>query len=287
LLTLFFLNLDVEDVKFVINYDYPSNSEDYVHRIGRTGRSNNTGTAYTLFTNANSGKANDLISVLQEANQVVNPKLYEMGRSNGNFKNRSRFQRSSNMPMNNRDTRNGGLNKPYQDRNRNQDSSKPSYDSRDRSRSNIRSYDNNNRYPNNNTNGNSNGRNEYPNNRNNRDETGYSNAKYTRSSTNDSSSSKIENGGYQSSYNRPKINSYTNGYDNKTNSNSHSTGMNNGAPPSQTSNPTKSVTNGSSYPPQYGSSYSCGVSTNTSQAYGFSMPQNSFAFPPPPLPVKN
>lgn len=31
--------LDVDDIKFVINYDYPNNSEDYVHRIGRTGRS--------------------------------------------------------------------------------------------------------------------------------------------------------------------------------------------------------------------------------------------------------
>merc|ERR1719458_1680098 len=30
--------LDVDDVKFVINYDYPNNSEDYIHRIGRTGR---------------------------------------------------------------------------------------------------------------------------------------------------------------------------------------------------------------------------------------------------------
>lgn len=48
---------DVEDVKFVINYDYPNNSEDYVHRIGRTGRSQNTGTAYTLFTPNNSSKA--------------------------------------------------------------------------------------------------------------------------------------------------------------------------------------------------------------------------------------
>lgn len=47
---------DVEDVKFVINYDYPNNSEDYVHRIGRTGRSQNTGTAYTLFTPNNSAK---------------------------------------------------------------------------------------------------------------------------------------------------------------------------------------------------------------------------------------
>ncbi|XP_058057456.1 uncharacterized protein LOC131208658 [Anopheles bellator] len=74
--------LDVEDVKFVINYDYPSNSEDYVHRIGRTGRSNNTGTAYTLFTNSNANKANDLINVLREANQVINPRLVELAKPN-------------------------------------------------------------------------------------------------------------------------------------------------------------------------------------------------------------
>ena len=45
--------LDVDDVKFVVNYDYPNNSEDYIHRIGRTGRRNNTGTAYTFFTSSN------------------------------------------------------------------------------------------------------------------------------------------------------------------------------------------------------------------------------------------
>ena len=48
-----FLGLDVDDVKFVVNYDYPNNSEDYIHRIGRTGRRNNTGTAYTFFTSSN------------------------------------------------------------------------------------------------------------------------------------------------------------------------------------------------------------------------------------------
>lgn len=78
--------LDVEDVKFVINYDYPNNSEDYVHRIGRTGRSQNTGTAYTLFTPNNSAKAKDLLSVLQEANQVVNPKLLELAQCGMGFK---------------------------------------------------------------------------------------------------------------------------------------------------------------------------------------------------------
>lgn len=55
-LTFHLSGADVEDVKFVINYDYPNNSEDYVHRIGRTGRSQNTGTAYTLFTPNNSAK---------------------------------------------------------------------------------------------------------------------------------------------------------------------------------------------------------------------------------------
>ena len=66
---------DVEDVKFVINYDFPNCSEDYVHRIGRTGRASNTGTAYTFFTYANCNKAHDLIAVLQEAQQEINPKL--------------------------------------------------------------------------------------------------------------------------------------------------------------------------------------------------------------------
>ncbi|PIO26521.1 hypothetical protein AB205_0121330 [Aquarana catesbeiana] len=70
--------LDVEDVKFVINYDYPNSSEDYIHRIGRTARSTNTGTAYTFFTPNNAKQVNDLISVLREANQTINPKLLQM-----------------------------------------------------------------------------------------------------------------------------------------------------------------------------------------------------------------
>ncbi|KAH9379270.1 hypothetical protein HPB48_020920 [Haemaphysalis longicornis] len=87
--------LDVDDIKFVINYDYPNCSEDYVHRIGRTARSNKTGTAYTFFTPGNSKQAQELISVLKEANQVVNPKLYEMhemSRSYGGRGGRNRWR---------------------------------------------------------------------------------------------------------------------------------------------------------------------------------------------------
>ena len=41
---------DVKNITHVFNYDYPNNSEDYVHRIGRTGRAGSNGTAITLFT---------------------------------------------------------------------------------------------------------------------------------------------------------------------------------------------------------------------------------------------
>ena len=68
----------MEDVKFVINYDYPSSSEDYVHRIGRTARSTNKGTAYTFFTPGNLRQARDLVRVLEEARQAINPKLLQL-----------------------------------------------------------------------------------------------------------------------------------------------------------------------------------------------------------------
>ena len=62
----------------MINFDFPSCSEDYVHRIGRTARSDRTGTSYTFFTTGNAKQAKDLISVLKEANQHVNPKLISL-----------------------------------------------------------------------------------------------------------------------------------------------------------------------------------------------------------------
>uniref|UniRef100_A0A1D1XEY3 RNA helicase n=1 Tax=Anthurium amnicola TaxID=1678845 RepID=A0A1D1XEY3_9ARAE len=75
--------LDVDDVKFVVNYDYPTNSEDYIHRIGRTGRSSKTGTSYAFFTHENSKQARDLVNVLKEANQTVNPELETMAARGG------------------------------------------------------------------------------------------------------------------------------------------------------------------------------------------------------------
>uniref|UniRef100_A0A023F4I4 RNA helicase n=1 Tax=Triatoma infestans TaxID=30076 RepID=A0A023F4I4_TRIIF len=105
--------LDVEDVKFVINFDFPNNSEDYVHRIGRTGRSKRTGTAYSFFTRSNAKQAAELVAILKEANQAVNPKLedlaenYRLGgpggrrrgfRNRGGRRTRSRSVRRSRSP---------------------------------------------------------------------------------------------------------------------------------------------------------------------------------------------
>lgn len=72
--------LDVSDIKHVINYDYPNTTEDYVHRIGRTGRSKSNGTAYTLFTDENGAHASDLVEVLREAKQEVDPGLIEISK---------------------------------------------------------------------------------------------------------------------------------------------------------------------------------------------------------------
>lgn len=73
--------LDVEDVKFVINFDYPNSSEDYVHRIGRTGRCQQAGTAYAFFTANNQRQAKDLIAVLEEAGQQVTSQLQDLAAS--------------------------------------------------------------------------------------------------------------------------------------------------------------------------------------------------------------
>ncbi|CAI7613205.1 hypothetical protein PCG10_003587 [Penicillium crustosum] len=75
--------IDVRDITHVLNYDYPNNSEDYVHRIGRTARAGAKGTAITFFTTDNSKQARDLVTILTEAKQQVDPRLAEMVRYGG------------------------------------------------------------------------------------------------------------------------------------------------------------------------------------------------------------
>merc|ERR1712088_138693 len=63
--------LDIPGVDFVINYSFPLTIEDYVHRIGRTGRAGREGTAHTFFQQCDKLRAGELVKVLKEANQEV------------------------------------------------------------------------------------------------------------------------------------------------------------------------------------------------------------------------
>ncbi|XP_075591232.1 uncharacterized protein LOC142598159 [Dermatophagoides farinae] len=85
--------LDVKNVKVVINYDMPLQVEDYVHRVGRTGRAGATGVAYSFFSDKNRGIAKDLVNILNETKQDVPQALLEMAKKP--FDNRfSRFDSS-------------------------------------------------------------------------------------------------------------------------------------------------------------------------------------------------
>ncbi|MCD9641168.1 hypothetical protein HAX54_027114, partial [Datura stramonium] len=75
--------LDVKDIRVVVNYDFPTGIEDYVHRIGRTGRAGATGEAYTFFCDQDAKHASDLIKVLEGANQLVPTELRDMASRGG------------------------------------------------------------------------------------------------------------------------------------------------------------------------------------------------------------
>lgn len=84
--------LDIKNIKMVINYDFPQCIEDYIHRIGRTGRAGATGDSYTFLTSHDSKHAHDLMSIFKKADQVVPSCLQEL--SNSGFsggRSRSRY----------------------------------------------------------------------------------------------------------------------------------------------------------------------------------------------------
>ncbi|KAJ7910643.1 P-loop containing nucleoside triphosphate hydrolase protein [Mycena leptocephala] len=63
--------LDIPNVTHVINYDLPSDIDDYVHRIGRTGRAGNTGVSTAFFNRGNKNIVRELVELLREANQEI------------------------------------------------------------------------------------------------------------------------------------------------------------------------------------------------------------------------
>ena len=93
--------LDIPGVAFVLVYDFPLQVEDYVHRIGRTGRAGAKGNAHCFFTQDNAPAARELVQILEGAEQDVPEVLRDMaenqrrrkgggGRGGGRFGGRGR-----------------------------------------------------------------------------------------------------------------------------------------------------------------------------------------------------
>ncbi|XP_078613411.1 ATP-dependent RNA helicase DDX3X-like isoform X4 [Branchiostoma floridae x Branchiostoma japonicum] len=90
--------LDIPNVKHVINFDLPSDIDEYVHRIGRTGRVGNLGLATSFFNDKNRNVVRDLVDILIESKQELPPWLESMAyeerrqQSSGRNRGRNRFQ---------------------------------------------------------------------------------------------------------------------------------------------------------------------------------------------------
>lgn len=90
--------LDVPDVAHVVNFDLPRCIDDYVHRIGRTGRAGKSGLATALFNSKNISLAKALADIMKETNQEVPYWLAEYAEQSfdvGNSNGMSRNHRSS------------------------------------------------------------------------------------------------------------------------------------------------------------------------------------------------
>ena len=87
--------IDIDDIRLVINYDVPHDSEDYVHRIGRTARANNDGVAITFVSEKEQGNFKNIekfldrdiykIPVPEELGEApeYKPRAFDGGRRGG------------------------------------------------------------------------------------------------------------------------------------------------------------------------------------------------------------
>merc|ERR1740138_612471 len=75
--------LDIKGVTLVVNYDAPSNTEDYVHRIGRTGRAGQKGYAVALITDRDAHALRGIIEVMKRTKQEITDEVQKMANNAG------------------------------------------------------------------------------------------------------------------------------------------------------------------------------------------------------------
>lgn len=74
--------IDIDDIKIVINYDFINDIEEYVYRVGQTGGAVNTGLVITLITRKNWSKmTNNFIKVMEKSGQDIPQELHDMARN--------------------------------------------------------------------------------------------------------------------------------------------------------------------------------------------------------------
>lgn len=95
--------IDIDDIRLIINYDVPHDSEDYVHRIGRTARANNDGVAITFINDKEQSAFKSIekflekdiykIPVPEELGEapVYNPRSHSSGGHSSKFKGKKNY----------------------------------------------------------------------------------------------------------------------------------------------------------------------------------------------------
>ena len=77
--------LDVKDLGCVINFKCPNHMEDYVHRVGRTGRAGNRGVAYTFISPDEAHYAEGILRVLEHSNKKIPADLKAFSKETADF----------------------------------------------------------------------------------------------------------------------------------------------------------------------------------------------------------
>lgn len=72
------LEIDIQNISLVINYDFPLNIEEYVNRLRMTGRAGKMGSTISLFTEKDRINSSSLINVLKKSKQPVPEELLSL-----------------------------------------------------------------------------------------------------------------------------------------------------------------------------------------------------------------
>ena len=134
--------LDFPNVSYVFNFDMPKNIEDYIHRIGRTGRVGNKGKAISFYNIKNKQIGFDLVKELKKANQKIPDFLqefnYNYGYYNDNYYYDNAFRNGNENDHNNKEIED----KKYLD-NKFKETYNKKYENRDYYKNNRIQYNNN------------------------------------------------------------------------------------------------------------------------------------------------